>query len=314
MADFLKLVGVIGIIAVVYFFSFQIQKGIGKIGVEFSKKIGTWSLTREYAIQRYVFIHPSSIISKLYNWVNEQIIALALKRYGVTPVGYAAFWCTISAVLSVIVMVLMNLSLGFIVPMFIVMTIIVFTVTRVYVSNMIIQREADIMDAMDLIIPDIGSGVQNAILKYVDNFAPAIQPDFKAFISNITDRGYTFNDAMYMLSDSLGMVFKDFAQKAIFFEAQGEHDMLEIFTDIVETNRLRRELREENEALFTEVFVTFGVSTLIVAAYGAYCILTDEFTYTFFFENTGGKILFLSMFGLVFFVLSYITTLKSKSI
>lgn len=314
MASFIKMCLVIATLFVIYFFSFQIQKLLGKVATTFSKKVGTWSVTQEYALQRYIFIHPASVVAKLYNWVNEQIIALSLKRYGITPVGYTIFWCFVALVLDLLTIYLMGLQLVFIVPLFFVMVIVMFTCTRVFVSNRIIKRETDIMDAVDLIIPDIGQGVQNAIMKYLDNFAPAIQGDFRAFVSNITDRGYTFNDAMYILADSLGLVFKDFAQKAIFYEAQGERDMLEIFADIVETNRLRRELRQENEAIFTEVFVSFAVSSLIVALFATYMIMTDEFTYRFFFQTTGGKILFLVLIGIIFAVLSYITTLKSKAL
>ena len=83
------------------------------------------------------------------------------------------------------------------------------------------------------------------------NFAPSVREDFQAFIVNIQDRGYTFEDAMFILSDNLGLVFKDFAQKAIYFEAVGEREMVEIFADIVETNRLRRQLRDENNEVRT---------------------------------------------------------------
>lgn len=314
MASFLKLCSVVGICFVVYFFSFQIQKVLGMIATAFSKRVGTWSVTQEYALQRYIFIHPTSLVARLYNWINEQIIALSFKRYGITPVGYSVFWCFIALVLDIIILQLLSLQIGFVVPLFFVMVIVMFTCTRVFVSNRIIRREADIMDAVDLIIPDIGQGVQNAIMKYLDNFAPAIQGDFRAFISNITDRGYTFNDAMYILAESMGVVFKDFAQKAIFFEAQGERDMLEIFADIIETNRLRRELRQENEAVFTEVFVSFAVSAAIVVVFAVYMITTDAFTYHFFFQTTWGKVLLLIMIGIIFAVLSFITTLKSKAL
>ncbi len=314
MTAFLKLVGALGIIVVVYFFSFQIQKVLAKGGSKIAKTIGTWSVSREYSLQRYIFIHPGSIITSVYNWVNEQIIALGLKRYGITPVGFASFWCVISGVLTVLTWWLMDLGIFLLVPLYCVVTILVFTLTRVYVSNKILSRELEIMDAEDLIIPEIKSGVQNAIIRYIDNFSPALQPDFRAFVTNITDRGYSFNDAMYILADSLGVTFKDFAQKAIFYEAAGEDDMVDIFTDIVETNRLRRELRTENEAIFAQLTSSFVVSTIIVALFGAYMITTDEFTYNFFFNNEIGKVIFLSMFGIVLGVLSYITTLKSKAL
>lgn len=314
MSAFIKMVCAFGIVVVVYFFSFQIQKMFVMGGSKLAKKIGTWSVSREYALQRYVFINPGSIIASLYNWVNEQIIALGLKRYGVTPVGFAAFWCLISGVLTILTWWLMDLGIFLLVPLYVVVTMLTFTMTRVYVSNKIISRELEIMDAEDLIIPEIKCGVQNAIMRYLDNFSPALQPDFRAFVTNITDRGYSFNDAMYILADSLGVTFKDFAQKAIFYEAAGEDDMVDIFTDIVETNRLRRELRTENQAVFAELTTSFIVSTGIVAVFGGYMLLHDDFTYNFFFNNEIGKVIFLSMFVIVLGVLSYITTIKSRAL
>lgn len=314
MSAFIKMVCALGIVVVVYFFSFQIQKMFVMGGSKLAKKIGTWSVSREYALQRYVFINPGSIIASLYNWVNEQIIALGLKRYGVTPVGFAAFWCLISGILTILTWWLMDLGIFLLVPLYIVVTMLTFTMTRVYVSNKIISRELEIMDAEDLIIPEIKCGVQNAIMRYLDNFSPALQPDFRAFVTNITDRGYSFNDAMYILADSLGVTFKDFAQKAIFYEAAGEDDMVDIFTDIVETNRLRRELRTENQAVFAELTTSFIVSTGIVAVFGGYMLLHDDFTYNFFFNNEIGKVIFLSMFVIVLGVLSYITTIKSRAL
>lgn len=314
MSAFIKMVCALGIVVVVYFFSFQIQKMFVMGGSKLAKKIGTWSVSREYALQRYVFINPGSIIASLYNWVNEQIIALGLKRYGVTPVGFAAFWCLISGVLTILTWWLMDLGIFLLIPLYVVVTMLTFTMTRVYVSNKIISRELEIMDAEDLIIPEIKCGVQNAIMRYLDNFSPALQPDFRAFVTNITDRGYSFNDAMYILADSLGVTFKDFAQKAIFYEAAGEDDMVDIFTDIVETNRLRRELRTENQAVFAELTTSFIVSTGIVAVFGGYMLLHDDFTYNFFFNNEIGKVIFLSMFVIVLGVLSYITTIKSRAL
>ena len=65
---------------------------------------------------------------------------------------------------------------------------------------------------------------------------------------------------MYILADNLGMVFQDFAQKAIYFEAVGEREMVEIFADITETNRLRRQLRDENNNAFVTLKSSFLIS------------------------------------------------------
>ena len=119
---------------------------------------------------------------------------------------------------------------------------------------------------------------------------------------------------MYILADNLGLVFNDFAQKAIYFEAVGEREMVEIFADITETNRLRRQLRDENNNQFAGLKASFVVSAGMTFAYFIFLMFTDDFSRTFFLTNTIGKFLLLIIVGVVFAVLSYITTIKSQTI
>ena len=186
--------------------------------------------------------------------------------------------------------------------------------TRVFVAGKMEKREADVMDALDLIIPEIGSGVKNAIARYVDNFSPSLQQDFKIFLSNIQDRGMSFEDAMFILADSLGNIFKDFAQKAVFYEALGEEDMRGIFDDIVETNRQRRELRYNNNLEFGVLRLSFIISAGITIGYFIFLMATDWFSRYFFLTTTWGNILLVAIVLTIFGVLSYIATIKSRAI
>ena len=246
--------------------------------------------------------------------MNEQLIALNLKRQGVTPMGYMLFWGFIAVISGTIISVALNLGFIFGILSWGIIFIMMLVLTRVVVSERIERREADVMNAIDLIVPEIGNGVKNAIVMYKDNFAPSVRENFVAFINNIQDRGYSFEDAMLMLSDSLGLVFKDFAQKAIYFEAVGEKEMQDIFTDIVETNRLRRQLRDENNSAFTSLRVNFLLSVAITFGYFIFLMFTDDFSRTFFLQKTVGKLLLIVILIVVFAVLAYITTIKSKAI
>ncbi len=313
-SDLVKLFVLILAIFVIYFFSFQLQTVFAKLLQQLSKKIGTFSTSREYVLQRYVYQHNSSPVSKLYVWVNNQIVALGVKRLGVTVVGYLFFWGFVALIMSVVCSLLLNFGVVFFPFMFFMIFVIVLVMTRVMVSERMEKREADIMNAIDLIVPEVHNGIKNAIVQYRDNFAPSVREDFQAFIVNIQDRGFTFEDAMFILSDNLGLVFKDFAQKAIYFESVGEHEMVEIFADIVETNRLRRQLRDENNNAFVTLKASFIISAGMTFAYFVFLMFTDEFSRNFFLMETTGKFLLLVMLGVVFGVLAYITTIKSKTI
>ena len=314
MSRVILIITIVAIVAGVYFFSFQLQKFLSSAGTSISKKIGTFSTSREYAVQRYVYLHRGSIIAKLYNWINEQLIAAGMKRVGVTPVGYMLFWGTIAAITSIVIGILCNLNVFLYVVIFFILVAVFLVATRVFVAGKMEKREADVMDALDLIIPEIGSGVKNAIARYVDNFSPSLQQDFKIFLSNIQDRGMSFEDAMFILADSLGNIFKDFAQKAVFYEALGEEDMRGIFDDIVETNRQRRELRYNNNLEFGVLRMSFIISSGITIGYFIFLMATDWFSRYFFLTTTWGNILLVAIVLTIFGVLSYIATIKFRAI
>lgn len=314
MEKTIKLFLAIAIVILAYFFSYQLQIMLGRMTKAVSKKVGTFSVNKEYAIQRYVYLHRNSIIAKFYNWINEQLIAIGLKRIGVTPIGYITFWIFISLALSVVMSLMLALGISGMVFLTGVLFFVFMILTRVLVAERMEKREADVMDAIDLIIPEVSGGVKNAILMYIDNFAPSLQADFRAFVVNIQDRGYSFADAMFILSDNLGSIFKDFAQKAVFFEGLGEPDMVDIFADIVETNRLRRELRYTNGVKFGVLKTSFLASTAITFGYFIFLMITDEWSRTFFLMSNGGRFLLVCILLTIFGVLSYITTIKSRQL
>lgn len=313
-ADLIKLVVIAVAIFLIYFFSFQLQTVFAKFLKKFGEKIGIYATGKEFAYQRYVYQHSSSPFSKLYNWVNNQLVALGLKRLGISVVGYLLFWAVIAFVLALIIDLVTSTGFLFYPIIYIVTFVCILVMTRVLVSERMEMREADVMNAVDLIVPEIKNGVKNAIVTYKDNFAPSVRDDFQAFIVNVQDRGYSFEDAMYILADSLGLVFMDFAQKAIYFEAVGEKEMVDIFSDITETNRLRRQLRDENNNAFTSMKASFIVSTLMTFGYFMFLMFTDDFSRKFFLTQTAGKFLLIIMVIVVFAVLAYISTIKSKLI
>ena len=311
--DLVTLAIVVITLIVLYFFSAQIIALISKTFKKISKNIGVFSTTKDYQLQRFIYQHRRHPISKLYSWINEQLIALGLKRQGVTAFGYLLFWSFIAIILGTVIGWIMNLGMLTVLLWFIVLfCLLIFT--RVTVSERMEKREADIMNAIDLIVPEVGNGVKNAIITYKDNFAPSLQEDFAAFVNNIQDRGFTFADAMYILTDNLGMIFVDFAQKAIYYEAIGDPNMLDIFSDITETNRLRRQLRDENTNTFASLKMSFLVSTAMTVGYFFFLMFTDDFSRYFFLQQTFGKFLLIVMLLVIFCVLAYISTIKSRAI
>lgn len=312
--DLIKIVVVVLAIVCIYFFSTQLQRVLSTLFLKLGQKVGTYSTTREYHLQRYVYQHKSSPISWLYRWVNEQLIALGYKRLGITVVGYLIFWGFIALLIALVIEFITKLG-AIMFPVLVLLCFICSLImTRVAVSERMERREADVMNAIDLIVPEVGNGIKNAIVTYKDNFAPSVRDDFQIFVSNIQERGYSFEDAMYILADNLGIVFQDFAQKAIYYEAIGEKEMMDIFTDLTETNRLRRQLRDENNSAFVGLKSSFIVSTVMTFGYFIFIVLTDEFSRNFFLIEPVGKVLLVIIVLIVFMVLAYISTIKSRAI
>jgi len=314
MRELITMFIVIALVVLGYFLSYQLQFVIAKFTMYISNKLGVYTSTREFALQRYTYLHRASLLTKAYTWVNEQLIASGMKKSGVTVVGYVSFWAGASLVMSVIITITTQIDIVSGAFLSVIIFFVCMVLTRVFVAEKMERREEAVMDAIDLIIPELQNGVKNSIAMYKDNFNPSLQGDFKAFLANIQDRGYSFADAMFILSDNLGIIFRDFAQKSVFYEALGEPDMVDIFTDIVETNRLRRELRYRNNIEFGVLKTSFLVSSLLTFGYFIFLMVTDRFSRYFFLTTGAGRVLLILILLVVFGVMSYITTIKSRAL
>lgn len=312
-----EIINAIIIVSVVvggYFFAYKLQSLVAIVMGFIYRQFGENLSSQEYKLQRYVFQHSNGIIAKAYRWVNQQIVALGLKKQGITPFGFTLSWGIFSLIISLVLYFYIGLGAVFSTLIWLVLWICTMVMTRVLVSNRLEKREAEVMDAIDLIVPEIHNGVKNAIVTYEDKFSLGVRSEFQMFITNIQERGFSFEAAMYVLADSLGEVFQDFAEKAIYYEKMGERDLLDIFSDIVETNRLRRQLREANVRKFRELTVTFTVSSMMVFGYACFVIFTDEFSNKFLLRTTIGNLILLICAVIIFGVLAFITTLRSQKI
>ena len=90
--------------------------------------------------------------------------------------------------------------------------------------------------------------------------------------------------------------------------------MLDIFSDITETNRLRRQLRDENKIIFANLKTSFMVSTLMTVGYFCFIMVTDDFSRNFFLVQPIGQLLLIIIILVIFLVLAYISTIKSRAI
>ena len=265
------------------------------------------SFSRTADLNKYSFAY------KVYHFFDELIINLDMKKDNVTVTGLLVFISSISFVGGLVLAYLMD-SFVLLIPITAAFFYLIVVVFRFMGLLRYEQREAEIMDAVDLLVSDIRGGIYNAILRYKDSFHPNIRPFFLSFIDDIQNKGYSFKQAMGILNDRLGPNFTDFAQKAVLYEDKADETMEDIFSSIIETNRQRRTLRYINNIKFNELRTQFIVSFLLIIGYGVFSALLDPFILEFLTQNSFGKLLLIGDIVIIAFVLSYLASIKAKSL
>ena len=265
------------------------------------------SLSRNAELNKY------STAYKIYHFFDDMIINLDMKKDNVTVAGLLIFISSISIAGGLVLSVVMN-SIGLFVPIVAALMYLVIILLRFIGITNYEQREAEIMDAVDLLVSDIKGGTYNAILKYQDSFHANVKPHFMNFIDDIQNKGYSFKQAMGILNDKLGANFTDFAQKAVLYEEKADETMEDIFSSIIETNRQRRTLRHVNNIKFSELRTQFVVSSLLIVGYAIFSTVFDPFIFQFLTQNAFGKLLLIGDIVIFAFVLSYLASIKAKSL
>lgn len=304
----------LAIVALVIF-SVEVQKLLLAIFSKISRIIGSRVKSSEITVQRYIFTHTDSWVAKSYNWINEQVIALGLKKFNVTPLGFFTFWGLVSIPIAIVINNILDSGALFSVIMYVVVLFMFLFITKMRTASNIESREDMIMTSIDMLIPDIKSGVENCIVKYIDVLPQELRRDYQAFINRRVRQGYTFKDSIIILADNIGgTVFRDFAQKAIFYEETGEAKSVDLFIDIVETNRIRRDLRYTNRLAFDALKSDLLLASAVIWLYVFLVGFREEFTLNFMLNTNFGKTLFILDIVIEIAAVGFITTIRAKDI
>jgi Flp pilus assembly protein TadB len=237
-----------------------------------------------------------------------------MKSAGVTVTGLLVFMLFTSAAVALFTILLMGSTNIFVIAS--VICAIFYLETTLFKLASVgkyEKREAEIMDAVDLLVSYIKSGVYNAIIRYKDSFHPDIKPYFLEFIDDVQNKGYGFKQAMLLLNDRLGMTFTEFAHKAILYEEKADKTMDDIFSSIIEVNRQRRSLRYINNIEFANLRTQFLVSFAAIIGYAIMSMFIDSWIRSFLFSS-GGIVMIVVDIIIVTVVLNYMAVIKSKSL
>ena len=306
-----------GALALFVSFNKQILKFFGSLRIKVSrfiaKTFGNKFRSANKKFKRSANLKSKGLMNKIYTILSNIVVNLNLQRSGVTVFGLLLFMIITSFLAAVLIGILFKFEVGFIIPMFVVSFAGVFVVMEFKALGQKEKYENEIMDAVDLLVSDVKSGIHNAIVIYMQSFHPDIRPYFREFVDNTNTKGLSFKSAMIILNDRLGITFSDFAHKAILYEEKADSDFDDIFSSILEVNRHKRILRSKNNAAFSQIMTTFFVTFFAVAGYALYIAFTEPYVGNFLSTEIFGKILIIVDFMIFIIVVGYLTILKSRS-
>lgn len=287
-----------------------LDQATSKAEGKFFKKFGEKIRHKNIQLNRKSSLNKKSLSGFISKYFNEIIVNLDMTRDNVTPFGLLLF-ITSLAVSGGMMAVFYTGKVGmffFIAPAVFYFFVILF---RFWSYMRFESKEAAIMDAEDLISGSATNGVLNAIRMYQNSFSPLVKPHFDEFLDKL-NRNTSFNDAMRALNDQLGPGFDDFATKAITYESKADNTMDDLFSQIVERNRIKRDIRYRLNVIFNELRLSFVVSTAIIGVYAIFSVVYDPFISNLLLKTYFGNILMVIDFVIIIAVLGYITAIKSK--
>jgi hypothetical protein len=251
---------------------------------------------------------------KLYNFLNELIIDLDLKRSGVTPYELLFLVCIFVFFGTGIICKMLFGTFLMVIIMFPVVIIGVFCVMYTKANVAHDRRIENVIEAENIICNNIKSGVLVAVRDSLDVIPKEIRPDFKDFIDNIEQQNYHVKTALLELNAHLGSVADDFIKKCIIFEMEEEHGIAGMFQDIVEINNINMEMRTEMKRAFEEVKFNFQVGAGMIVAFLAGVLAIYPTVREFYFTNAIGQ--FIIAIDILLFILEYvyITYLRAQEL
>ena len=240
-----------------------------KITSHLSGTVGSHMRVMNKKFKRTAELNIHSVRYTIYRYFDSIIVNTGMHREGVTVAGLMMFLAVLSILSTIVCLFVFDLQF-LAIPALVVFFMLYLILFRYASLTRVEHNEEVIMDAIDLLVSDVKSGIFNSIIKYKDSFDPSIQKFFIECIDNVQNKGYSFSAAMDILTDQLGYSFADFASKAIYFESKREEGSEGIFGAIIELNRQRRILRRENAIAFRTIKTNLIVSFIAIFLFALY--------------------------------------------
>lgn len=276
-------------------------------------KVGEYNYRAEKKIQRDMLIYQNKKTIAKYRKYDDILTVLGWKKKGITVSSFKFLHNLFSLFTSIGICILLDMSLVLALPLFWLIKKMLFLLLKVSASSLKEKRENSIMNAIDLIVSDIKSGVENSIRTYYNSFDRSIKSEFVDFLMK-REKNMPFAEALLELNYALGSTFDDFAEKALHYEISEKQGMVELFSEIVVLHAIKRELRGEINAVFNKLRMEFIVATAVIIGGGFILILGNPAIGKFMVNTVIGKILVIFDIAIITFVMSYLAIIKSTDL
>lgn len=313
MILYAKIILVVAVLIIVEVLSGRVLEGIivdlfylAKYRIVKRNIINTEQMKKEYR----AFQEVKGYRSKLFDFFQDIISDLEYKD--VTPQG---MW------LGMLLITSLGAAAVYVYTHSILMAVLSYPVILIQVAAVLYlmsrlsheQRVVSIMDALDLICPLIETnGVTRSIELSIEYMDPMVQKYFEEFILHVREQNYYFGEAMDILCGDLGIVFKDFAKKAIIYNENPVEGSADIFLDVIDSNADMRMILELKKREFEKINFEFAGSFMIITIFVAIMMFMNEPFKDFYLTTYFGRTLLIGSLSIVSIIFSVLQYLQSR--
>lgn len=266
---------------------------------------------RDYEVGK---INEAKTKVKLYKFLNELVIDLEIREYGITPYELLFLVTVATFLVQLVFCIAVFGSWIMTIPIFPILEVGVFCVLYTKANVAHDARIEAVYEAENIICNNIQLGVVPAVRSSIDMMPREVREEFVEFLDNVESKNYHIKTALQVLNTQLGSVSDDFIKKCIVYETEEEHGISGMFKDIVQMNNIKLEMRTEMKRQFEKVTSDFIISALMIFVFLAGVLAIYPNVREFYFTNGIGRLIIALDLLLLIIEYVFITWLRAREL
>lgn len=315
------LITLIVVFAVVYFITINTQFSI----LILIKSIYSFILRRmsRFIGKKERYYHRDLAIGKInekhrkvkaYRFLSELIIDLDLKGTGITPYQLLTLILVSCFTATFVTCKIVFDSIFMAIILFPVVTVGVICIMYTKGNIAHDRRIEAVIEAENIICNNIDRGVVVAVRESIDVIPKEVRQDFRDFLDNVEQKNYHIKTALIELNTRLGTVSDDFIKKAIVFELEEEHGIVGMFSDVVELNNIKMEMRTKIKRALEQVTNEFKIGAGMIIIFLVGVMFVFDNVAKFYLNTFIGNIIIAIDILIIIAEYVYITSIRAKEL